>query len=395
MKRRLTIARSLINRPGHPAARRADHRPRPAGPPRAVGPAVPAQAAGRHPGHHDALHGRGRAAVRPARRDGQRRDRRRGLAARPDPRALHPRGGRAPVPGRRPRRHGARRSPTSATGSRCCPTASWSTATTASTCSSRCTSAACARSPPWYAAPPSRTSSSGSPAGRWWTDGDHRGHRLVRDDDRLSVWRGMARQYDYWLTVYKRTWKGVGDQLVRRRRCSTCSRWACCSAVSSTWRPSELEGATSYLAFVVPGLIAAQAMQTAVCETTYPVMGAIKWHKSFYAQLASPARGARPRQRHADVHAVPGGLDLRRLLPGDGAVRRLRDLVGPGARLARPRCSSGMAFATWTFAFSAHVDSDATVRADLPARPDPAVPLLRRVLPDQQPRPRAASGSPS
>ena len=50
--------------------------------------------------------------------------------------------------------------------------ASWSTATTASRCSSRCTSAACARSPRWYAAPPWRTSSSGSPAGRWWTDGD-------------------------------------------------------------------------------------------------------------------------------------------------------------------------------------------------------------------------------
>ena len=37
--------------------------------------------------------------------------------------------------------------------------------------------------------------------------------------------------------------------------------------------PAELEGATSYLAFVVPGLVAAHAMQTAVGETTYPVMG--------------------------------------------------------------------------------------------------------------------------
>ena len=35
----------------------------------------------------------------------------------------------------------------------------------------RCTSAGCARSACWSAGPPWRTSSSGSPAGRWWTDG--------------------------------------------------------------------------------------------------------------------------------------------------------------------------------------------------------------------------------
>jgi lipooligosaccharide transport system permease protein len=52
--------------------------------------------------------------------------------------------------------------------------------------------------------------------------------------------------------------------------------------------PDKLDGATSYLAFVVPGLIAAQAMQTAVSETTYPVMSAIKWQRTFYAQLATP-----------------------------------------------------------------------------------------------------------
>jgi lipooligosaccharide transport system permease protein len=52
--------------------------------------------------------------------------------------------------------------------------------------------------------------------------------------------------------------------------------------------PARLEGATSYLDFVVPGLVAAHAMQTAVGETTYPVMGGIKWHKSYHAQMATP-----------------------------------------------------------------------------------------------------------
>ena len=69
------------DQPARPAAaRRADHRPRPAGPPRALGPAVPAQAGRRHAGDHHPLHGRGRAAVRPAGGHGQGPDRRRGLA---------------------------------------------------------------------------------------------------------------------------------------------------------------------------------------------------------------------------------------------------------------------------------------------------------------------------
>ena len=81
MKRRLTIARTLINQPDlllldepttglDPQARHLlwDQLFR-------------LKQAGRHAGDHDALHGRGRAALRPAGRHGQGRDRRRGLAA--------------------------------------------------------------------------------------------------------------------------------------------------------------------------------------------------------------------------------------------------------------------------------------------------------------------------
>ena len=82
--------RAPHERPRGAAARRADHRPRPAGAARAVGPVVPAQARGRHAHRHDPLHGRGRAAVRPARRHGPRADRRRGQPARAHRRALDP-----------------------------------------------------------------------------------------------------------------------------------------------------------------------------------------------------------------------------------------------------------------------------------------------------------------
>jgi lipooligosaccharide transport system permease protein len=97
----------------------------------------------------------------------------------------------------------------------------------------------------------------------------------------------IGRQLDYWLTVYRRTWKG--------------------SAISSFLMPllyvvamgvllggfvdrggANLEGAPSYLAFVAPGLVAAHAMQTATGEVTWPVMGMIKWHRTYYAMTATP-----------------------------------------------------------------------------------------------------------
>jgi lipooligosaccharide transport system permease protein len=103
----------------------------------------------------------------------------------------------------------------------------------------------------------------------------------------LTLREGTARQYDYWWTVYKRTWRA---SIVSSFLSPVFYVLAMGVLLGGfiPGDPSRLEGATSYLAFVVPGLVAAHAMQTAVGETTYPVMGAIKWHKSYFAQLATP-----------------------------------------------------------------------------------------------------------
>ena len=86
----------------------------------------------------------------------------------------------------------------------------------------------------------------------------------------LTPTQGVGRQFDYWWTVYKRTWKGsiVSSFL------SPLLYVLAMGVLLGTFihvAPSRLEGATSYLAFVVPGLIAAQAMQTATGETTTSV----------------------------------------------------------------------------------------------------------------------------
>jgi lipooligosaccharide transport system permease protein len=54
-------------------------------------------------------------------------------------------------------------------------------------------------------------------------------------------------------------------------------------------RGTGLPDGLSYLAFLAPGLLAASAMQIGTFESTYPVLGAIKWDKTYEAVLATPA----------------------------------------------------------------------------------------------------------
>jgi lipooligosaccharide transport system permease protein len=104
---------------------------------------------------------------------------------------------------------------------------------------------------------------------------------------RLSVAQGVGRQVDYWWTYYKRTWKGSIVSSFLSPLFYVLAMGVLLGGFVHV-SPARLDGATSYLAFIVPGLIAAQAMTTAVGDTTYPVMAGIKWQKSFYAQLATP-----------------------------------------------------------------------------------------------------------
>lgn len=104
---------------------------------------------------------------------------------------------------------------------------------------------------------------------------------------RLSPLEGARRQLDYWWTVYKRTWRGsVISSFVSPLFYVLGMGVLLGGFIEGD--PARLEGATSYLAFIVPGLVATHAMTQAIGETTYPVMGGIKWHKSYHAQLATP-----------------------------------------------------------------------------------------------------------
>ena len=185
------------------------------------------------------------------------------------------------------------------------------------------------------------------------------------------------RQVDYWLTVYRRTWRGSVISSFVDAAASTCSRWACCSAASSSADPDQLEGATSYLAFVVPGLVASHAMQTAVGEITYPVMGMIKWQRVYYSMLATPLAVRDLVAGHLLLRALPAGHAPARcswlvLAPFGvfvtwwGAVLAFgaQVLIGHGLRHARLRPHRADAVG-------------GGLRRALPARGLPALPVLR------------------
>lgn len=103
----------------------------------------------------------------------------------------------------------------------------------------------------------------------------------------MGMLDGLGRQVDYWMTVYRRTWKGsIISSFVAPIFYVLAMGVVLGGFIEAD--PARLEGATSYLAFVVPGLVAAHAMQTAVGETTYPVMGMIKWQRVYESMIASP-----------------------------------------------------------------------------------------------------------
>jgi lipooligosaccharide transport system permease protein len=94
-------------------------------------------------------------------------------------------------------------------------------------------------------------------------------------------------------------------------------------------------------------------------ETTYPVMGALKWHKSFYAQLATPLESR-------DLANAFLLFTLFRVGATTGVYFVVMAPFGVFASWWGPVAAwfatmlVGMAFAVWTFAFSAHVRTEAS-----------------------------------
>lgn len=174
---------------------------------------------------------------------------------------------------------------------------------------------------------------------------------LLRASPATGGWRPVA---EHWMRKYRRVWFG--------------------SAISSFLAPllylagmgfglgmlvdrsSGGVGGVPYVVFVAPGVLAATAMQVGVGETSFSVMGGIKWDRMYHAMLATPLRPA-------DVVAGQLAFVAFRLLTSCAVFLVVAGLLGtlrsPWALLALPVAAlGGLAFAACCFAYAARLEND-------------------------------------
>jgi lipooligosaccharide transport system permease protein len=105
----------------------------------------------------------------------------------------------------------------------------------------------------------------------------------------LTTWALAVRQFRFWMTNYRRTWRGTIYSSVLNPVLYLGAMGLGLGTLVDRHGTASL-GGVSYLAFLAPGLLAASAMQTAMGEATYPVFGSVKWLKTYQAAVATPLR---------------------------------------------------------------------------------------------------------
>ena len=163
-----------------------------------------------------------------------------------------------------------------------------------------------------------------------------------------------VREFRFWLTNYRRTWQGsIYSSVLNPVLYLSAIGLGLGTLVDAHRRaglgPASL-GGVSYLVFLAPGLLAAAAMQTAMGESTYPVLGSVKWLKTYQAAAATPLRPADIFHGHLLFTAMRLAMNcviFVAVMTAFGAVR------SPGVLAALPvAVLTGLAFAAPIEAFA-------------------------------------------
>jgi lipooligosaccharide transport system permease protein len=166
----------------------------------------------------------------------------------------------------------------------------------------------------------------------------------------------VLRSFEYWLFKYRRTWRGsLVSTFLNPMLYLTAIGLGLGTLVNRAGGTASL-GGVSYLSYIAPGMLAAAAMQTAAGEATYPVMGSIRWIKTYVAMLATPLSTRDVLVGHLAWMAV-------RLILASGAfllaMAAFGTLHSGLAVLALPAAVlTGLAFATPVTAFAATLKND-------------------------------------
>jgi lipooligosaccharide transport system permease protein len=167
------------------------------------------------------------------------------------------------------------------------------------------------------------------------------------------------RQFRYWVTYSRRTWRGtVLSAIFGPALYLTAMGLGLGTLVD---HGSGLPGGVRYLDFVAPGVLAANAMQNAFGEGTYPVLGSVKWFGNYWAAVNTP-------QRPQDVIAGHAVLSLVRIAAINGIffafMSGFGTLHSAWAILAWPAAVlTGAAFLLPIMAFVITLDTDQALNA--------------------------------
>jgi lipooligosaccharide transport system permease protein len=167
--------------------------------------------------------------------------------------------------------------------------------------------------------------------------------------------RMWDRALSYWWLNYQRTWRGTVASGILSPLFFLAAMGYGLGSLVDRGNGGAL-GGVGYVAFVAPGVLAAQAMQTAIGESTWPVMGAVKWQRQYHAMLAAPLGVTDVLVGHLAYVAIRVTITSAVFIAVAGALGALESwwvlLALPIAVLC------GMAFAAPVFAFSAKTESD-------------------------------------
>ncbi len=133
------------------------------------------------------------------------------------------------------------------------------------------------------------------------------------------------------------------------------------SLIGTSDRAVQFTGGVAYLTYLAPALLVIGAIQTAAFESTYPILSAFKWQRTYWAVTATPVTSGQ---------LAGGQLTWIALRLTVSAVAYLLVVVlfgvmhGPGALIALVfTVLCGMAFSAPLVAFSASQEGEGTVFA--------------------------------
>ena len=117
-----------------------------------------------------------------------------------------------------------------------------------------------------------------------------RGVRIFTHGEQVAARRMSTpmwlRAAGYWAYQYRRTWR---SSVVTSFLIPVLYLAAMGIALGSLIdKHSHGVDGVTYVAYLAPGLLAGTCMQIGTNDATYPVMGGIKWMRTYFAQLASP-----------------------------------------------------------------------------------------------------------